>query len=93
MARYRIKALPAAIDDIASLSEPARSRITDAIDMLADNPRPSGSRKMEGYKKLYRIRVGQYRVAYEIDDAVLFILVAAAGNRDRIYKLLKRRSV
>lgn len=91
MARYQIKALPAAEQDIAELPEPTRSRIIDAIDALADNPRPSGVKKMEGYKSLFRLRVGQYRVAYEIHDKVLLVIIAAAGNRDKIYKLLKRR--
>ena len=91
MARYRIKALPAAEQDIADLPEPARSRIIRAINMLADNPRPAGVRKLDGCKNLFRLRVGQYRVAFEIQDKILLVLVAAAGNRDKIYKLLKRR--
>lgn len=91
MARYRIEVLPSAEQDIADLPEPARGRIVDAIDTLADNPRPPGVKKMEGYKNLFRIRVGQHRVAYAIHDKVLLVLIAAAGNRDKIYKLLKRR--
>lgn len=93
MARYQIKALPAAEQDIAELPEPTRGRVIQAISELSENPRPAGVRKMDGYKNLYRIRVGQYRIAYEIHDKVLLVLVAAAGNRDKIYKLLKRRKI
>ncbi|MCC8108166.1 MAG: type II toxin-antitoxin system RelE/ParE family toxin [Planctomycetes bacterium] len=91
MPRYQIKALPAAEEDIANLPEPAQTRVIAAIDALAENPRPNGIRKMVGSKNLFRIRVGQYRVVYEIHDSILTVLIAAAGNRATIYRLLKRR--
>jgi mRNA interferase RelE/StbE len=91
MPRYQIRATPSAEQDIAELPEPTKSRVIASIGTLVDNPRPSGARKMEGFKNMYRIRIGQYRVAYEIHDKVLLVLVAAAGNRDKIYRLLKRR--
>ncbi len=91
MPRYHIRATPSAERDIANLPQPAKNRVIDAISSLADAPRPSGVRKLEGFKNMYRIRVGQYRVAYEIHDSALLVLVAAAGNRDRIYSLIKQR--
>ncbi|MCC8166418.1 MAG: type II toxin-antitoxin system RelE/ParE family toxin [Planctomycetes bacterium] len=91
MPKYEIKAIPAAEEDLAKLPEPAQSRVIMAITKLADNPRPSGVRKMEGFKNMYRIRVGHYRVAYEIHDSILMVLIAAAGNRSTIYRLLARR--
>jgi mRNA interferase RelE/StbE len=56
-----------------------------AIDKLPDNPRPSGCRKLKG-ADVYRIRVGDYRVVYEIHDDVLIVLVVRVAHRSEVYK-------
>lgn len=56
-----------------------------AIVALADNPRPYGYKKLKG-EDAYRIRVGDYRVIYEIDDGKIIITVVSVGHRKDIYK-------
>jgi mRNA interferase RelE/StbE len=59
--------------------------IKTAIASLADNPRPYGYKKLKG-EDAYRIRVGDYRVIYEIDDGKIIVTVVSAGHRKAIYK-------
>jgi mRNA interferase RelE/StbE len=59
--------------------------IKAAIASLADNPRPYGYKKLKG-EDAYRIRVGDYRVIYEIDDNIIIVTVVSVGHRKDIYK-------
>jgi len=59
--------------------------IKDAIASLADNPRPSGSKKLKG-EPAWRIRVGNYRVIYEIYDDQVIVIVVSVGHRKNVYK-------
>lgn len=61
-------------------------RINTAIDSLKDNPRCVGSRKLSGYENLYRFRVGDYRIIYEIHDDKLIIIIIKIGHRREIYR-------
>jgi mRNA interferase RelE/StbE len=61
-------------------------RLSRAIEGLAENPRPPGCLKMQGNEELYRVRVGDYRIIYQIRDAVLIVLVVDIGNRRDIYR-------
>jgi mRNA interferase RelE/StbE len=61
-------------------------RLREAIDGLASNPRPPGCLKMQGEDGLYRVRVGDYRILYQIQDAALVVLVVRIGNRREIYR-------
>lgn len=63
-----------------------RARLKDAIDGLAHEPRPTGCLKMQGEEGLYRVRVGDYRIIYQIQDAALLVLVVRIGNRREIYR-------
>ena len=67
------------------LSDDIANPILSAIGSLSDNPRPQGYRKLTG-RKGYRIRVGDYRVIYEIFDDILLIHVIDLGHRREIYK-------
>jgi mRNA interferase RelE/StbE len=59
--------------------------IKTAIAELADNPRPFGYKKLKG-EEAYRIRVGDYRIIYEIDDNIILITVVSVGHRKNVYK-------
>jgi mRNA interferase RelE/StbE len=61
-------------------------RLRDAISELGGNPRPPGCVKLQGADELYRVRVGDYRILYQIQDAVLVVLVVQVGNRREIYR-------
>jgi mRNA interferase RelE/StbE len=53
---------------------------------LADNPRPFGSEKLEGFENLYRLRVGKYRIIYEIDKAASIVTIAKVEHRKSVYR-------
>lgn len=74
--------------DLKKLPRPDASRILDAIDALATEPRPLKSRKLTGQRNAWRIRVGQFRVIYEIQDSVLTVTVLRAAHRREVYQKL-----
>ena len=59
--------------------------IKGAIAELADNPRPHGYKKLKG-EDAYRIRVGDYRIIYEIEDNIILVTVVSVGHRKDVYK-------
>jgi len=61
-------------------------RLRESIDRLAESPRPPGCVKLQGPEELYRVRVGDYRIVYQIQDAVLVVLVVEVGHRREIYR-------
>ncbi len=71
--------------DLMKLDKQVVPRIYAAISGLADNPRPSGSRKLAGEENSWRIRVGDYRVVYEIEDKVRIVTVFRIAHRKDVY--------
>lgn len=71
------------IDD---LPQEIQERIDEKVQALADEPRPSGTVKLKGYANEYRIRVGDYRIRYEIDDAKQTIQVLQCRHRKDVYR-------
>ena len=63
-----------------------KSRLDEAIESLASDPRPSGCRKLSGTSDRYRIRIGHYRIIYRIDDGKVTVLVLAIGHRREVYE-------
>lgn len=63
-----------------------QERIIERLEELELDPRPLGVKKLSGIDNLYRLRVGEYRIVYEIQDAVLLVLVVAVGHRREIYR-------
>ena len=61
-------------------------RIREAVDALAVEPRPHGCTKLSGAKNIYRVRVGDYRIIYQIEDDRLLVLVAEIGHRQEVYR-------
>ena len=70
---------------IMKLDKKVIPNIKSAIAALADNPRPYGYKKLKG-EDAYRIRVGDYRVIYEIDDGKIIVTVVSVGHRKNVYK-------
>lgn len=83
---FRIEVAPPALRQLRKLDPPARRRVQAAIELLAEQPRPSGAKKLVGGEGEWRVRTGDYRVVYEIHDAALLILVVAVGHRRDIYE-------
>ena len=63
-----------------------RGRVADAIDLLATTPRPDGCVKVQGLENTWRVRVGSFRVLYEVDDKASTVLVVGVGNRKDVYR-------
>ena len=70
---------------LAKIPEPDRGRIIAAVRELAEEPRPEGVKKLTG-REAWRIRVGNYRIIYDIHDEKLAVLVIAIGHRRDIYR-------
>ena len=83
---YRVVVERAAEKDLRRLPLDVRFRVANALRSLANDPRPVRSRKLAGTKHDWRIRVGDYRVIYEIHDHVLQIIVITVGHRREIYR-------
>lgn len=82
---YSISIERPAQKSLAKISQPFQNRIIDAIRALADNPRPTGVKKLSG-RDAWRIRIGNYRVIYEIHDDRLVVLIVSIGHRRDIYR-------
>ena len=83
---YEIEFVTSAAKEFRSLGSEIKHRIAMAIDALRENPRPIGVRKLRGHERLYRIRVGSYRVVYEIHDQESLIRVTRIRHRREVYK-------
>jgi len=76
----------AAARAVLGLEADNRRRIRARIGGLADNPRPPGCVKLSGAPERWRVRVGDYRVIYSVEDATLIVLVIEVGNRREVYR-------
>ena len=81
---YKVKIEKKAVKKLAKIPPPYYNKIKDAILDLADNPKPNGCKKLKG-REGYRIRIGDYRVIYEVIDDVLLVSVLDLGSRGGIY--------
>lgn len=85
MSAYRVELRPAAARALRKLDPPVRGRIQGAIALLAQDPRPPAARALQGRPGL-RVRVGDYRITYTVQDDVLLVVVVALGHRREIYE-------
>jgi len=83
---YRVEFTASAAREFRSLEESIKRRIAAAIDELCENPRPRGVHKLRGHERLYRVRVGPYRVVYEVDDRERSIRVTRIRHRREAYR-------
>jgi mRNA interferase RelE/StbE len=85
VAKYAVNIKPSARKELESLSDRLLARLIVKIDGLAAEPRPSGCKKLRGYKDLWRIRLGEYRVVYIIDDLRKLVSVTRVAHRKDVY--------
>lgn len=83
---YTVQTTPGAERDLRGLSTDVQRRIIKKLRALATIPRPSGVKKLRGNEELYRVRVGDYRIVYQIQDDVLVVLVVRIGHRRDVYR-------
>ena len=83
---YTVELTPAARRQLRKLDPPIQRRIATRIDALAEDPRPDGVVKLSAVEPpLYRIREGDWRILYRIEDEVLLVLVVRIGHRSEVY--------
>ena len=83
---YQVVVERSAEKDLKRLSVEIRSRVVIVLRSLATNPRPSGSRKLAGTKHDWRVRVGDYRIIYEIADVIRVVRVQRIRHRRDVYR-------
>ncbi|MCL5103298.1 MAG: type II toxin-antitoxin system RelE/ParE family toxin [Armatimonadetes bacterium] len=89
--KYRVEVSPGAARDLKKLPAQVLPGVIKAVKELAQDPRPSGAKKLEGIPDCYRVRRGVYRIVYTIEDNVLKIDVVTVGHRKEVYKGLQNK--
>ena len=85
MAKYRLEIAPSAAKELSQIPRKDLRRIVARIQALADDPHPPGGQKLCAQEK-YRIRQGDYRVLYEIEDDVLVVYIVKIAHRRDVYR-------
>jgi mRNA interferase RelE/StbE len=83
---YAVEFVASAAKEFRSLPIEIRQRVSAAIDVLCEEPRPPGVRKLRGHPDYYRIRIGAYRVVYQIDDTARLIRITRVRHRREAYR-------
>ena len=90
---YPIEILRAAgkfLDKLSKQQPSDAEAIEEAIEGLGETPRPPGCKPLKGFSGIWRIRVGNYRVCYQVDESMLLVLVVTISTRDKVYDALRR---
>jgi mRNA interferase RelE/StbE len=85
VASYSLLIKPSAVKELENLPKKERNRLAGRIQRLALEPRPAGCEKLSGEEK-FRVRQGDYRVVYAVDDAKHQVLVVKIGHRKNVYR-------
>lgn len=84
---YQIELTPRAVKELERLSKPVQKRIARWFDVLAEEPRCEGAKKLEGGSDLYRVHAGRdYVIVYTILDDAVVVLVVRVANRREAYR-------
>jgi mRNA interferase RelE/StbE len=83
---YSIQFTARALRDLVALDRPVQQRLRHHIDRLAQNPFPARAKKLHGEEPYYRIRVGDYRVIYQVEARQLRVVVVKIGHRRDVYR-------
>ena len=83
---YRIEWIRSALKELNQLPQSIITRVLAAVESLAENPYQSGARKLAAAEHSYRLRVGDYRVVYSVDDNVLIVEIVRVGHRKDVYR-------
>jgi mRNA interferase RelE/StbE len=86
VANYSLQIKPSAAKELEALPKKDRQRLAARIQALATDPRPPGCEKLSGQDNLYRVRQGDYRILYTVDDAALLVVVYKIGHRREVYR-------
>ena len=86
MGRYVVEVKPAAQKELEALPDDLLARVVRKLDVLRETPRPSGCKKLKGYEDQWRIRVGDWRVVYIVDDKTKLVSVTRVAHRREVYE-------
>ncbi len=86
MGLYKIEWKKSAINELKSLPKQVIKRVIKKVKELEKNPTPKGVKKLLGCERFYRLRVGKYRIVYEIKKGKLIIFIIKVGHRKNVYK-------
>lgn len=86
MAEYAVSFRRSAEKDLRRLDANVQRRVLRAVDSLGRTPRPNGCRKLVGSENAFRIRVGDYRVIYAVEDAILVVAIESVRHRREVYR-------
>jgi mRNA interferase RelE/StbE len=86
MGSYRVELTRSAEKDLRRIDRSRVPSIFTALEGLSRDPRPPGVKKLAGTEQTYRIRVGDYRIVYEVEDTVLLVLVIRIAHRKDVYR-------
>lgn len=85
MVAYKILIKPSALKEIDQTPKKVAQQLVKRISTLALDPRPHGSKKLSGEEK-HRVRQGDYRIVYQIDDALKIVEIVKVGHRREVYR-------
>ncbi len=86
MNNYSVEVKPAARKELEALPDNVLARVVQKMEALRHAPRPPGCKKLKGYKDQWRVRVGDWRVVYIIDDAAKRVSVTRIAHRREVYE-------
>ena len=86
MTKYSLEIKHSAQKELDSLDDAVFRRVDRRILALGDNPRPAGCKKLRGYRDQWRIRVGDWRIVYFIDDAAKLVTITRIAHRREVYE-------
>jgi mRNA interferase RelE/StbE len=85
VARYHLEIKKSAQKELDALDDALFDRVDRKILSLAENPRPTGCKKLRGFRDQWRLRVGEWRVVYIIDDAIKRVIITRVQHRREVY--------
>jgi mRNA interferase RelE/StbE len=83
---YEVEFEPQVAKQLRDMQRADLQRVMDRVKALADDPRPQGSEKLAGMANAWRIRSGNYRVVYTVDDRAQVVTVTRVGHRREVYR-------
>lgn len=86
MERYNIQWKQTAVKELKKIDSKSRSRILQAVGQLSHVAYPDGCKKLKGSLQTYRIRIGDYRVVYEVESKTLVVIILRVRHRKEVYK-------
>ena len=86
MGNYSLEVKPSARKELEALPDRVLARVVQKLESLGHAPRPTGCKKLKGYKDQWRVRVGDWRVVYIIDDAAKLIRITRIAHRREVYE-------